>query len=143
MSQNAAWRATPGELSEPCHYSMLMLMRFGLRSANHLATCFGAMVLVAACGGGDGPAPLAPPPPPPSDSGPPTRVYGDGGGAKLQQVGSSCVEPDIKDCKVLLPAHGSIHPCFIGVQICVGGKWGPCGDPPKDAGPAGDGSSVK
>ena len=114
-----------------------MVPRF--RSATYSIACFAAVVLATACGSDEGPAGAPPEPPPPvTDSGPTL----DSGPPLMQPVGGSCPEGEIKDCKVLLPSHGSLHPCFIGVQICTDGKWSICMDPPKDAGSAADGSVV-
>ena len=37
-----------------------------------------------------------------------------------------CVDGDVEDCKVDLPTHNGIAQCFVGVQICSDGEWGPC-----------------
>jgi len=116
-----------------------MLMLLARRMTNHLATGVALLAGVVGCGGGDeGPrgAPVETPIP---DSGRPKPLPDSG---YMQPVGAPCVEGDMKPCKVLLPAHGSIHPCFVGVQICTDGKWSQCIDPPGDAGLAGDGSAL-
>lgn len=93
---------------------------------------------LSACGSGDT-APPGAPTETPSDSGPNNTGSETG---FMVPVGSPCTEGAMKDCKVLLPAHGSIHPCFVGVQICSDGKWGLCVDRP-EAGTSADGSAVK
>jgi hypothetical protein len=110
------------------------------RTANLLATCFALVAGAIGCGGGDEAPSGAPPEVPIRDSGP-IRPLPDA--TILQPVGGTCAEADMKECKVLLPAHGSIHPCFVGVQICIKGKWSDCIEPPGDAGRVGDGSAVK
>jgi hypothetical protein len=117
----------------------LKIMLSGWRSANTLAVSLLVSVVAAACGGDDEGPKGAPPEVPIGDSGPLPPFLTDGG--YIQPVGSPCTETDVKECKVLLPAHGPIHPCFIGVQICTNGKWGECIEPP-DAGPAADGGVV-
>ena len=116
-----------------------MLMLPARRTANLLATCFALLAGAVGCGGGDE-APPGAPTEVPVDSGPPMWLPDTG---YIEPVGGSCEEAEMKPCKVLLPAHGSIHPCFIGVQICTDGKWSECIDPPSDAGLAGDGSALK
>jgi hypothetical protein len=110
------------------------------RTANLLATCFALVAGAIGCGGGDESPAGALPEVPVPDAGP-VRPLPDSG--YIQPVGAPCAEADMKECKVLLPAHGSIHPCFVGVQICIKGKWSDCIEPPGDAGRVGDGSAVK
>lgn len=110
------------------------------RATNLLATCFALVAGAIGCGGGDEAPAGAPPEVPLKDAGRPPPLPDSG---YVQPVGGSCAEADMKDCKVLLPAHGSIHPCFVGVQICIDGKWSECIEPPGDAGLVGDGSAVK
>lgn len=31
-------------------------------------------------------------------------------------------------CRVYLPAHDGIQPCFVGMQQCIDGEWGLCDD---------------
>lgn len=99
-----------------------------------LATCCLAGLAVA-CGSEEGPP--GAPPEVAFDSGP--TLTADSG--YMVPVGSPCTEATMKPCKVLLPSHGSVHPCFVGVQICTDGKWGACVERP-EAGPAGDGGAV-
>jgi hypothetical protein len=116
-----------------------MLMLPARHTADLLATCFALVAGVIGCGGGDEAPPMAPLEVPILDSGRPKPLPDSG---YSQPVGGSCVEADMKPCKVLLPAHGNIHPCFVGVQICTDGKWSACIDPPGDAGLAEGGSAV-
>ncbi len=108
------------------------------RSARSLLGCLALVGGAAGCGSGDQ-APPGPPLEAPTDSGP-NRQNGDS--SYMLPVGSPCTEGTMKACKVLLPAHGSIHPCFVGVQICSGGAFGPCVERP-EAGPPSDASAVK
>jgi hypothetical protein len=39
-----------------------------------------------------------------------------------------CEDGDVKQCRVYLPAHGQVQPCFVGEQVCVEGTWSDCGD---------------
>ena len=42
-----------------------------------------------------------------------------------------CVEGSQRTCKVTLPSHGQINNCFVGVEICENGQWGPCSPEPE------------
>jgi hypothetical protein len=110
------------------------------RTTNLLATWFALVAGAIGCGGGDEAPPMAPIEVPLPDAGRPKPLPDSG---YMQPVGAPCAEAEMKDCKVLLPAHGSIHPCFVGVQICIHGKWSECIEPPGDAGFVGDGSALK
>jgi hypothetical protein len=48
----------------------------------------------------------------------PDNVFADG----------PCEDGDVKQCRVYLPAHGQVQPCFVGEQTCVDGAWSDCGD---------------
>jgi hypothetical protein len=113
-----------------------MLMLSARRAANHLATCFALVAGAIGCGGDEAP-PMAPLEVPPSDAGRPLPLDA----TILEPVGSSCVEAEMKRCVVKLPSQGTIHPCFVGVQICTDGKWSRCIEPP-DAGTVEGGSAV-
>lgn len=39
-----------------------------------------------------------------------------------------CTDGDVQTCRIYLPAHNGIQPCFVGEQLCVDSAWGPCGD---------------
>lgn len=108
------------------------------RRVRLLLAPFAVMAGVGACGSND----AAPPGAPPEAllDGGPTSKLPDGG--FMRPIGSTCTLGAMQACKVLLPAHGSIHPCFVGVQICSNGTWGPCTDPP-EAGARADGSTAK
>ena len=115
-----------------------MSRSFFRRSAGPLIAGLALLGGAAGCGSGDE-APPGAPVEAPTDSGPKTQ---NGDSSYMLPVGSPCTEGAMKACKVLLPAHGSIHPCFVGVQICVGGTWGHCVERP-EAGPPSDAAAVK
>jgi hypothetical protein len=41
----------------------------------------------------------------------------------------ACTSGDARECKVMLGLHGDVVNCFVGIQFCDGGNWGPCHDP--------------
>ncbi len=43
---------------------------------------------------------------------------------------AECVEGSQRSCKRTLPSHGQVNNCFVGVETCTNGEWGPCGDEP-------------
>ena len=44
-------------------------------------------------------------------------------------VVSACTDGETQKCKVKLPSQSGVNNCFVGVQLCEGGQWGPCSDP--------------
>lgn len=38
-----------------------------------------------------------------------------------------CTEGERKTCRVYLPSHNGVQPCFVGEQLCTGSIWGNCG----------------
>lgn len=68
------------------------------------------------------------PPPARSDSELPDLSAYDSSTADSRDVWArgSCEAGTIKECRVYLPAHDGIQPCFVGVQKCVDGQWGRC-----------------
>lgn len=40
----------------------------------------------------------------------------------------SCEEGSTQSCRVYLPAHNGVQPCFVGTQTCTGSAWSSCGD---------------
>lgn len=37
-----------------------------------------------------------------------------------------CTEGAIRECSVKLPTHDDTSNCFVGVEVCADGEWGPC-----------------
>lgn len=38
-----------------------------------------------------------------------------------------CTSGEVKVCRIYLPAHNDVQPCFVGEQRCEAGAWGDCG----------------
>jgi hypothetical protein len=43
------------------------------------------------------------------------------------QKGPCGTEGDVKECSVVLGRYEGVVSCFVGVQTCIDGYWGPCG----------------
>ena len=39
----------------------------------------------------------------------------------------ACEDGATKQCRIYLPSHNDIQPCFVGEQVCDEGLWGDCG----------------
>ncbi len=37
-----------------------------------------------------------------------------------------CAEGTTQACRIYLPSHNGIQPCFVGEQVCVSAQWGDC-----------------
>lgn len=42
---------------------------------------------------------------------------------------ASCVNGQVRECHVKLGAQGTVQNCFVGLQLCTDGHWGPCVEP--------------
>jgi hypothetical protein len=38
----------------------------------------------------------------------------------------ACSDGATRACRVYLPSHNDVQPCFVGEQACVGSRWGEC-----------------
>jgi hypothetical protein len=38
----------------------------------------------------------------------------------------ACTEGATRECRVYLPSHNDVQPCFVGQQACVGSEWSEC-----------------
>jgi hypothetical protein len=39
----------------------------------------------------------------------------------------ACEDGATRECRVYLPSHNDVQPCFVGQQLCVDSSWGECG----------------
>ena len=92
-----------------------------LNQKTNLGLLLGSL-LCAACGSGGGR-----PPPAQSQEVPDLSNY-DSSTADSRDVWArgGCEAGTSQECRVYLPAHDGIQPCFVGVQSCVDGEWGSC-----------------
>lgn len=37
-----------------------------------------------------------------------------------------CRDGAQRECRVYLPSHNDVQPCYVGQQACVGSQWGEC-----------------
>jgi hypothetical protein len=80
------------------------------------------LALLVSCGDEDRP-------PPPANTGG-TSFTDDVIGQHPDNVYATgpCENGTVKQCRVYLPAHGQVQPCFVGEQMCIEGAWSECGD---------------
>lgn len=38
----------------------------------------------------------------------------------------ACDEGAEQECRIYLPSHNGVQPCFVGRQVCGGAEWGEC-----------------
>jgi len=38
----------------------------------------------------------------------------------------ACTDGATRECRVYLPSHNDVQPCFIGEQTCADSRWGEC-----------------
>jgi hypothetical protein len=38
----------------------------------------------------------------------------------------ACTDGATRACRIYLPSHNDVQPCFVGEQACVGARWGEC-----------------
>lgn len=38
----------------------------------------------------------------------------------------SCTDGETRACRVYLPSHNDVQPCFVGEQTCTSARWGEC-----------------
>lgn len=69
------------------------------------------------------------PPPPSAEGGTQLDGYDPSTGDDRDQVAAgSCEDGATQGCRVYLPEHNGIQPCFVGTQTCVDSAWSACGD---------------
>jgi hypothetical protein len=37
-----------------------------------------------------------------------------------------CEDGAVQECRIYLPSHNGVQPCFVGQQVCGGAQWGAC-----------------
>jgi hypothetical protein len=83
--------------------------------------------LLAGCGEDEAPAPA-----PFAEAAPASAASSESGattGDSHRTLASPCTDMQVRDCRVELGAQGAVRNCFVGLQLCRDGKWGPCQEP--------------
>ena len=93
------------------------------RQLGRLFYCAFVALIVAACGSDERP----PPSPSESEFTVPTRPDGATGDSRDVFAQGTCTEGEIKTCRIYLPPHNDVQPCFVGEQACEDGSWSDCG----------------
>ena len=100
------------------------------RTGHPLCVRFCAMALLglvaSACSSHDRP----PPAPAEADFEAPDLTQYDSTTADARDVfaDGECEAGTTQTCRIYLPSHDGIQPCFVGEQACVDTHWGPCDD---------------
>jgi hypothetical protein len=91
--------------------------RWAYRAFGLASLVFMLAVMASACGDDAG---LGPPQSEAGSGG----AWPDGGSG----TGFPCTEGAERDCHITISEHNGVLTCYDGVQQCVAGAWGPCGD---------------
>jgi hypothetical protein len=81
-----------------------------------------------ACGSGNGRPPPAPAEDGLNNPGDLSNYDSTTADSRDNVAAGECETGTTQDCRVYLPAHDGIQPCFVGVQSCVEEHWGDCED---------------
>ncbi|GEM_PF-2911024 len=74
------------------------------------------------------PAPYDEPTPSISSGSASETSTGTSSGGDARTVGP-CTEMQVRECRIELGAQGAVRNCFVGLQLCRDGRWGPCQEP--------------
>lgn len=72
--------------------------------------------------------------PPPADDGDNldlsdlSQYDGRSGDARNIFATGGCTEGETQVCRIYLPSHNDIQPCFVGEQVCAENAWSDCGN---------------
>jgi hypothetical protein len=94
----------------------------------HPLTAFSLTIVVGAlaCSSNDRP--------PPADDGDNldltdlSQYDGRSGDARDIFATGGCTDGETQVCRIYLPSHNDIQPCFVGEQLCADSAWGECGN---------------
>lgn len=83
-----------------------------------------AVPILGACGSDGGPPPA--PAPVASNS----TLTGDSSvSSAIGKPAAPCVDKQVRECRVELGQQGTVQNCFVGLELCASGAWGPCLSP--------------
>ena len=97
-----------------------MFQRFGL--AQLLVVLVATVPMLGGCGSDDAP-------PPPAPAGASSALAGSLGSTTTSTDTDSttpCTDKQVRECRVELGRQGTVDNCFVGLQLCTVGTWGPC-----------------
>jgi hypothetical protein len=94
------------------------------RQLSRFFYCASMALVVFACGSSDERPPASQSD---SDYTVPPRTDDETGDARDVYARGTCSEGETKTCRIYLPAHNDVQPCFVGEQACTDGVWGECG----------------
>ena len=57
-----------------------------------------------------------------------SQYDGDNSDARNVLAAGGCTDGETQACRIYLPSHNDIQPCFVGEQLCAEGAWGDCGN---------------
>ncbi len=100
-----------------------MTVPFASRSLRWLFSTAFASLALAACGGDERPPPVADTTVDLDD-----LVRYDTSAADARDIFASgvCEEGAVQECRIYLPSHNGVQPCFVGEQTCANAQWGEC-----------------
>lgn len=93
-----------------------MIRRFG--KAELTVALMLAMPLFVACGSDESPPPA---PAPASES---SALAG--ASSSSASTAAACTDQQVQECRVELGQQDTVQNCFVGLQLCSKGVWGPC-----------------
>ncbi len=83
----------------------------------------GALALAAplfvACGSDE----IPPPAPAPATA---NSALAGGAAVATNSGATPCTNQQVRECRVELAQQGAVQNCFVGLQLCTNGAWGPC-----------------
>jgi len=79
-----------------------------------------AAPMLEACGADDAPPPLAP-------ASANSALAGSlGNTSSAPSSNTTCTDQQVRECRIELGQQGTVNNCFVGLQLCTSGSWGPC-----------------
>jgi hypothetical protein len=95
-----------------------------LRSAQVVSMVLPFVLVLGACNSEYDPVPA--PEPPATTSSQTAAVASANSGASKAGTNISCVDDQVRECRIDLAQQGTVHNCLAGLQLCKDGAWGPC-----------------